>query len=72
MYVKALSKIKFLAVLCYVRYQLSFCSVEDSLHECGIDICHGTVQFWAGRLAQSLLRKFERTGWVNTQTGSGI
>ena len=33
----------------YIRYPLSFCQVEDILHERGVDICHETVRFWVER-----------------------
>jgi putative transposase len=39
-YFKTLPKTIKLAVMYYVRYPLSFCQVEDILHERGIDICH--------------------------------
>lgn len=35
-----------LAVMMYVRFPLSLRSVEDLLHERGIDVCHVTVRFW--------------------------
>ena len=35
-----------LAVMMYIRFPLSLRSVEDLLHERGIDICHETVRFW--------------------------
>lgn len=35
-----------LVVLMYVRFPLSLRSVEDSLFERGIDICHDTVRLW--------------------------
>ncbi len=38
-----------LAVMMYIRFPLSLRNVEDLLHECGIDICHGTVRFWRNR-----------------------
>ena len=33
-------------VLMYIRFPLSLRSVEDLLHERGIEICHETVRFW--------------------------
>ncbi len=38
-----------LAVMMYVRYQLSLRNVEDLLSERGIDICHETVRLWWNR-----------------------
>ena len=34
----------------YIRYLLSLRTVEDLLHERGIDICHETVRFGWNRL----------------------
>ena len=48
-YFKTSPKIIRLAVMCYVRYSLSFRRVEDILHERGIDICYETVRFWVDR-----------------------
>ena len=71
-YFKTSPKIIRLAVMYYVRYPLSFRQVEDILHERGIDICHETVRFWVDRFGSKFVRKFERRGWINTQTGNGI
>jgi len=38
-----------LAVMMYIRFQLSLRQVEDLLSERGIDICHETVRFWWNR-----------------------
>jgi putative transposase len=35
-----------LAVMLYVRFQLSLRNVEDLLHERGVDVSHETVRFW--------------------------
>jgi hypothetical protein len=35
-----------LAVIIYIRFQLSLRNVEDLLHERGIVICHETVRYW--------------------------
>ena len=48
-YFKTSPEIIRLAVMMYVRYPLSLRSVEDLLHERGIDICHETVRFWWNR-----------------------
>jgi putative transposase len=39
-----------LAVTMYVKYLLSQRSLEDWLHERGIDVCHETVRLWRNRL----------------------
>jgi putative transposase len=70
-YFKTSAEIIRLALMYYIRYPLSFRQVEDILHERGVDICHETVRFWVEVLVQNLLRKFERIGRVNTQTGNG-
>ena len=38
-----------LAVMLHVRFPLSLRSVEDLLHERGIDISHETVRYWWNR-----------------------
>ena len=38
-----------LAVRMYVRFPLSLRSIEDLLHERGIDVSHETVRFWWNR-----------------------
>lgn len=38
-----------LGVLMYVRFPLSLRSVEDLLHERGIDVCHEGVRLWVDR-----------------------
>ncbi|MEJ6709856.1 MAG: IS6 family transposase, partial [Amylibacter sp.] len=48
-YFKTSPEIIRLAVMYYIRYPLSFCQVEDILHERGVDICHETVRFWVER-----------------------
>lgn len=35
-----------LAVVYYIRFQLSLRQVEDILHERSVDICHETIRFW--------------------------
>jgi len=44
-YFKTSPEIIRLAVMLYVRFPLSLRSVEDLLHERGIDISHETVRF---------------------------
>src|SRR6056297_2032232 len=49
-----------LAVMLYVRFQLSLRNVEDLLHERGVDISHETVRYWwhrFGPLFASEIRK---------------
>jgi transposase-like protein len=41
-----------LGVMMDVRYPLPLHSVEDLLHERGIDITHETERFWGNRLGQ--------------------
>ena len=48
-YFKTSPEIIRLAVMMYVRYPFSLRSVEDLLHERGIDISHETVRFWWNR-----------------------
>lgn len=43
-YIKTSSEIIQLAVMMNVRFPLSWCNVEDLLHERGIGICHETVR----------------------------
>lgn len=45
-YFKTSPQIIRLAVMLYVRFQPSLRSVEDLLHERGIEISHETVWFW--------------------------
>jgi len=72
-YFETSPKIIRLVVMYFVRYPLSFRQVEDILYERGT-LIYLTKQYgsgWIG-LVQNLLRKFERRGRVNTQTGNGI
>jgi putative transposase len=48
-YFKTSPEIIRLAVMYYVRYPLSLRSVEDILHERGIDVSHETVRYWWNR-----------------------
>lgn len=48
-YFKSSPEVIRLAVLMYVKYQLSLRNVEDLLHERGIDVCHETVRLWWNR-----------------------
>jgi putative transposase len=48
-YFKTSPEIIRLAVMMYVRFQLSLRNAEDLPHERGIDISHKTVRFWSYR-----------------------
>jgi putative transposase len=48
-YLKTSPEIIRLAMMMYVRFPLPLRSVEDPLHERGIDITHETVRFWWNR-----------------------
>ena len=48
-YFKTSPEIIRLAVMMYIRFPLSLRSVEDLLHERGIEISHETVRFWWNR-----------------------
>ncbi len=48
-YFKTSREIIRLAVMMYVRFPLSLRSVEDLLHERGIDVSYKSVQFWWNR-----------------------
>ena len=48
-YFKTSPEVIRLAVMMYVRFQLSFRNVKDLLHKRGIDVSHETVQFWWSR-----------------------
>ncbi|MDV4145846.1 IS6 family transposase [Shimia sp. FJ5] len=45
-YFKTSPEIIRLAVMLYVRFQLSLRNVEDLLHERGIDVSHESVRYW--------------------------
>jgi len=45
-YFKTSPEIIRLVVMLYVRYPLSLRTIEDLLHQRGIDITHETVRFW--------------------------
>ena len=46
-----------LAVMYYVRYQLSFSQVEDILHERAADISSKIVQFWVNHFADQVCNR---------------
>tara|TARA_R110002072_G_scaffold133315_1_gene273754 strand:- start:147 stop:386 length:240 start_codon:yes stop_codon:yes gene_type:complete len=48
-YFKTSPEVIRLAVMMYVRFPLSLRSVEDLLHERGIDLSQETVRFWWNR-----------------------
>jgi len=45
-YFKTSSETIQLAVMLYVRFPLSLRNVEDLLHERGVDVSYGFVQYW--------------------------
>jgi len=49
-----------LAVMIYVRFPLSLRSVEDLLHERGIDVSHGTVRCWWNRFGPMFAAEIRR------------
>ncbi len=49
-----------LAVMMYIRYQLSLRQVEDLLFERGIAICHETVRFWWNRFGPMFAAEIRR------------
>jgi putative transposase len=51
-----------LVVMMYVKYPLSLRSVEDLLHERGVDICHETVRLWVDRFAPMFAAEIRRGG----------
>ena len=53
-----------LAVMMYVCFPLSLRSVEDLLHERGIDICHETVRYWWKRFGPMFAREI-RKKWIH-------
>ena len=50
-----------LAVMMYIRFPLSLRTVEDLLHERGIDFCHETVRFWWHRFGPMFAAEILRT-----------
>jgi putative transposase len=61
-----------LAVMLYVRFQLSLRNVEDLLHERGIDICHESVRLWVDRFGPMFAGRglVRRTGGEAYNPGS--
>ena len=59
-YFKTAPKIIRLAVMYYVRYPLSFCQVEDILHERGIDISYESVRFWVDRFGSKFANEIRK------------
>jgi len=49
-----------LAVMLYVRFPLSLRSVEDLLHERGIDVSHETMRFWWNRFGPIFAAEIRR------------
>ena len=63
-YFKTSPEVIRLAVMMYVRFPLSLRSVEDLLHELGIDICHETVRYWWKRFGPMFAREI-RKKWIH-------
>ncbi len=59
-YFKTSPEIIRLAVMMYIRFQLSLRQVEDLLHERGIDICHETVRFWWNRFGPMIATEIRK------------
>jgi hypothetical protein len=49
-----------LAVMLYIRFPLPLRSVEDLLHERGIEISHETVRFWWNRFGPMFAAEIRR------------
>ena len=49
-----------LALMFYVRLPLSLRSVEDLLHERGIDVSHEVIQFWWNRFGPMFAYEIRR------------
>ena len=56
-YFKTSPEIIRLAVMYYIRYQLSYRDVEDILFERGIDISHETIRYWVERFGRMFARE---------------
>jgi len=59
-YFKTSPEVIRLAVMMYVRYPLSLRSVEDLLHERGIDLSHESVRFWWNRFGPMFAAEIRR------------
>jgi putative transposase len=69
-YFKTSPEIIRLAVMLYVRFPLSLRSVEDLLHERGIDVSHETVRFWWNRfgpLFANAIKKRRIEGMISSR-----
>jgi putative transposase len=60
-YFKTSREVIQLAVLMSVRYPLSLRNVEDLLNECGIEVSHESIRFWAERFGPYFARQIRRT-----------
>ena len=56
-YFKTSPEIIQLAVMLYIRFPLSLRTVEDLLHERGVDICHESVRLWEDRFGSYFANK---------------
>ncbi len=59
-YFKTSPEIIRLAVMIHIRFPLSWRSVEDLLHERGIDIKHETVRSWRNRFGPLFAKSIRR------------
>lgn len=69
-YFKTSPEIIRLAVMLYVRFPLSLRSVEDLLHERGVDVSHEAVRYWwhrFGPMFASEIRKRRIFGMKSSQ-----
>ena len=65
-YFKTSPEIIRLAVMLYIRFPLSLRTVEDLLHERGIDICHETVRFWWHRFGPMFAAEIRKRACFGT------
>lgn len=63
-----------LAVMMYIRFPLSLRSVEDLLHERGIDVSHKAVRCWWHRFGPTFAAEIRkrRIGVCGRANGDGI
>ncbi|MDJ0921857.1 MAG: IS6 family transposase [Henriciella sp.] len=69
-YFKTSPEIIQLAVMMYVRFLLSLRTVEDLLHERGIDICHESIRTWVDRFGPIFAGKIrtKRASYIRQPT----
>jgi putative transposase len=59
-YLKTSPEVIRLAVMMYIRFQLSLRNVEDRLHERGIEISHETVRYCCNRFSPLFASEIRR------------